>query len=357
MRWKLLAAFGGGFTVVFVVIAAWILQFSTNSATERVRETLLDISVGGAATIDADTLSMLIADAPEPDPEAIYPAIAGDLAGTVAGPDAEWPTDERYWDHVDELARIRQISPEASPYTYVRGPDGVIRFVGSWGATGRDFLDGTPDGGRFLQDIAEAGLDDETLGFFANGLEMTTEQPDYEDDFGTWISAYTPVFDSAGVVIAALGVDYPLEYVEQVRSRVVRVLYPVFGIAYIALIALVIYLSRGLTRRLSRLSAATQRVADGAYDVDLTGAAHSRFSDEMTELAGAFQVMTERVGDRERVLVKQVQVLKVEIDDVKRREAVAEITDSDFFHDLAAKASLMRAKAKGLVDDPVTQDG
>ena len=52
-RWKLLIAFGGGFTLVFVLVAFWILRFSTDSATERVQDNLRGIAVGGATTIDA----------------------------------------------------------------------------------------------------------------------------------------------------------------------------------------------------------------------------------------------------------------------------------------------------------------
>ena len=72
------------------------------------------------------------------------------------------------------------------------------------------------------------------------------------------------------------------------------------------------------------------------------------FSDEMTELANSFLAMTKKVGDRERTLTQTVQVLRVEIDQAKRKDAVSEIVDSDFFNDLTKKAGVMRAKVKGL---------
>jgi len=75
--------------------------------------------------------------------------------------------------------------------------------------------------------------------------------------------------------------------------------------------------------------------------------ARTRFPDEMTELADSFGVMTRKVGARERTLVQQVRVLKVEIDEVKRQRAVAEITDTDFFSTLTTKAAAMRAKVRG----------
>ena len=356
MRWKLLLAFGTGFTAVFVIVAWAILQFSTTTATDRVRDTLRGISTGGTLTIDIEAFVELKNLDLTPEIGALYPANAGTLAGTAATAESQYPTDPRYWDHVAELAAIRRTNPESSPYSYALAPDGVVRAVGSWGALGYPEIGvDDPDGFRFQQAVTDF-IDDETLGYFTAGFVETTEQPAYSDTLDSWISVYSPITDTAGEVVGALGVDYPLAYVDEVRSRVLRVLYPVFGISYVVLLGLVVFLSGWLTRRLARLSAATARVADGDYDVDLTSAASARFSDEMTELADSFRVMTEKVGTRERTLVQQVQVLKVEIDEAKRQQAVAEITDTDFFLDLTAKASALRAKVKA-AEEPPSSDG
>lgn len=356
MRWKLLLAFGAGFTVVFVVVAVAILQFSTSTATDRVRDTLRGISTGGSLTIDVDAFVDLKNLELVPEIGATYPANAGVLAGTVATAESEYPTDPRYWDHVAELAAIRRTNPESSPYTYAPAPDGVVRAVGSWGALGYPEIGvDPPDGFRFQQNVLDF-IDTATLEYFEAGFVETTEQPAYSDALDSWISVYTPIADAEGQVVGALGVDYPLAYVDDVRSRVLRVLYPVFGISYAVLLGLVVFLSGWLTRRLARLSAATSRVADGDYDVDLTSAARARFSDEMTELADSFRVMTDKVGTRERTLVQQVAVLKVEIDEAKRQQAVSEITDTDFFLDLTAKASALRAKVKA-AEDSAPGDG
>jgi methyl-accepting chemotaxis protein len=171
-------------------------------------------------------------------------------------------------------------------------------------------------------------------------------QPAYTDEYGTWISTYTPIVDDAGTTVGVLGVDYSLSYVNDVRGNVLRVLYPVFGAAYVVLLLIVLALSQRLTRRLARLSAVTRRVADGEYDIDLSSVAHSRFPDEMNALARAFAVMTEKVGKRERSLVQQVRVLKVEIDQEKRKRAVDEITETEFFATLTSTAAAMRAKIR-----------
>jgi len=68
--------------------------------------------------------------------------------------------------------------------------------------------------------------------------------------------------------------------------------------------------------------------------------------DEMFTLAESFAEMAKKVGLRERSLTREVQRLKVEIDHARREEAVKEITESDFFSDLTAKAAEMRRKAR-----------
>lgn len=346
MRWKLMLAFGIGFTIVFVVVAVWVVQFSTNTANTRVQETLRNISIGGATTIDATAFTELIALAPKPVPGEVYPSNSGYLAGTVATVDSVYPTSPLYWDQCNQIADIRRTNPEASPYTYFMDADGQMKFVSSWGALGYPtMVTDPPGGGEFLTPISTI-VDPVTASYFAQGLVETTQQPKYTDALSTWISVYTPIKNAAGVTVGAIGVDYDIAYVNKVYDDVVRVLYPVLAVAYVVLLGLVYLLSGSLTRRLGRLSTATKRVSEGDYEVDLSSAAKSRIDDEMTELAKSFAVMTEKVGARERKLVAQVAVLKVEIDQKKRQQAVAEITDTDFFSELTAKADLMRGKVK-----------
>jgi HAMP domain-containing protein len=157
---------------------------------------------------------------------------------------------------------------------------------------------------------------------------------------------YTPVTNSSGVVVGGLGVDYYYTYVSEVRTQVLTTLIWVFGPAYLVLMGIVVWLSGWLTRRLGRLSDATRLVADGDYDVDLASATDGRFSDEMTELGDVFKTMIAKVGARERSLNKQVQVLKVEINEQRRQQAVEEIVDSDFFADLSVKAASLRKKVR-----------
>ena len=348
MRWKLLIAFGLGVSLVFVVVATWIVRFSTDTARNRLTENLRSLSIGGAQTIDAEEFRSLTRTERAVVPGDPYPANAATLAGTAAAADSAYPTTAAYWDHVNQIANIRRTNPEASPYTYYRGDDGNLEFIGSWSALGYPTMNVDPPIGTLFHQPVSTLVDDTTATYFERGLTGTTAQPAYTDRFGHWISVYTPIVAADGTTVGAIGVDYPLAYVDQVQSRVRSVLFPVFGIAYVILILLVLYLSHWMTRRLGRLSSATRRVSGGDYDVDLSGAAKAVFPDEMTDLAQSFGVMTEKIRARERSLVRQVQVLKVEIDEAKRQQSVAEITESDFFTSLTAKATALRARVREL---------
>jgi HAMP domain-containing protein len=353
MRWKMLAGFGAGFTVVFLVVALVLLNWFTGEADRNLRQTLTGIAVGGAQTIDGDPLPGLIDDIPTRDSITeslgeLYPAGAGLLTGTPMTEELSkrYPVDERYWALVDALVNIRRTNPEASPYLYAYDGTGDLAYVTSWAARGKPTADDSPAAGVPYLISAEA-VGAEAVPYLLGGLERTTEQPgSYTDDFGDWISVYTPVFDSNGAVVGGLGVDYYYTYVSEVRSQVITTLLWVFVPSYLILMGIVVWLSGWLTRRLGRLSAATRRVAEGDYDVDLSGATDSRFVDEMTDLAGVFKTMVAKVRIRERTLSNQVQVLKVEIDEQRRQQAVDEIVDSDFFAALTSKASSLRQKIR-----------
>ena len=270
-----------------------------------------------------------------------------------------YPVDERYWALVDSLVNIRRTNPEASPYLYAFDGTGELAYVTSWAARGKPTADDSPAAGvPYLISAEEVGAD--AVPFMLDGLEQITAQPcSYTDYFGEWISVYTPVTNSSGEVVGGLGVDYYYTYVSEVRGQVLATLLWVFVPSYVILMGIVVWLSGWLTRRLGRLSNASRLVADGDYEVDLTSATVGRFADEMTDLADVFKVMVAKVGSRERTLNKQVQVLKVEIDQQRRQQAVNEIVDSDFFTALTTKAAAMRKKAdlKEDAEEPQTSVG
>jgi len=68
--------------------------------------------------------------------------------------------------------------------------------------------------------------------------------------------------------------------------------------------------------------------------------------DELGQLARVFQRMAQEIAAREEQLKRQIQVLRIEIDEVKKLRQVAEITETDYFQALREKAKILRHPVK-----------
>lgn len=333
MRWKLLIGFGSAFTLVFAVISIWVYQYTSSTAFDRLSSQLRSATVGGSNGVDAELFTKLLATVPAV-PDASNPTGLG------------WPTSPLYEESASQIARIQQVSPEAFPYTYFRDPaDGELYY-----ATSSGFFLEPHDGAPYRAPVRPL-VSADSYDYMLRGLVDTTEEPIASDAYGDWLSDYTPIRDEAGKVVGALGVDYSIAYLDEVQNGVRREILPVLAGAYLVLLALVVYVSSTLVRPLRRLTAGAQRVSEGEYDVEVTSLTETRFPDEMTELAAAFQVMAGKVAERERSLKQEVQRLRVEIDHARRDASVREIVESDFFTDLTAKAAEMRRRARGQDSD------
>lgn len=326
VRWKLLAAFAGAFTVVFVFIAFWVVQHATANAMDRIKSQLSSTAIGGAQTLDARAFAALVESVP-------------------AVPDASNPTGYTYPDSLlyrqiaRQLLRITEVVPSAQPYTYFRDPaNGQLYFAVSAG-----YYYDPQFGVTFKQPVSEVS-GPETIARMERGLTRTTEEPAYTDTFGDWVSAYSPILNDKGESVGAIGVDYPLDYVAEVQANARRDLAPILLATYALLLLLVLVISGYLVRPLRRLTDATHRIAEGEYDLEVRELVKSRFPDELYELGESFEIMAAKVAARERSLTKEVQRLRVEIDTVKREQSVEEITGTDFFSDLKSKAATLRAR-------------
>jgi CHASE3 domain sensor protein len=82
----------------------------------------------------------------------------------------------------------------------------------------------------------------------------------------------------------------------------------------------------------------------------LTGV--SARTDALGQLARTFVRMAREVRAREERLKAQVRELKIEIDEARQAKRVAEITDTDYFKDLRARASDLRRVVEGSGEPP-----
>lgn len=316
---KLLIAFSLVFSVVFALAFAWFYRFSTQAALEQIRGDLTNTLHATLEGIDGDEFAALVSQA------AIDPSTG------VPG------QDERYQAHQQWLDLIHRIEPRANPYTYIKSPEGRdVQWVGDIFRIIRP-----EDGTQFLESYTPLA------DFILLGLEQETSRMTiYTDDWGTWVSAYGPIRNSAGEAVGAVGIDFAAGYVSQVQQQIRNSVFVAFLVTYGGLFVVVLILSRVLTRPIVKLTKMASCVANGWYDQDFAGLASGvgLLRDEISTLAETFVVMVDKVREREESLKQQVAELKIEIDEVKRQQQVGEIVDSDFFQELRDKAQVIRRR-------------
>jgi CRP-like cAMP-binding protein len=93
--------------------------------------------------------------------------------------------------------------------------------------------------------------------------------------------------------------------------------------------------------QVSQLIGAAQAVEQGTYRADLITRVGQR-EDELGQLARVFGRMAEQVQEREQQLRQQVAALRIEIDRERKQKQVDEVTSTDYFQQLRARAASLR---------------
>ncbi len=98
-------------------------------------------------------------------------------------------------------------------------------------------------------------------------------------------------------------------------------------------------------KAVASLTAAAAAIEQGAFDPAMLTGVSAR-NDELGRLARVFDHMAAQVVIRETQLRQEVERLKVEIDDARKKEQVAEITETTYFQDLQVKAANLRRRMR-----------
>lgn len=94
-------------------------------------------------------------------------------------------------------------------------------------------------------------------------------------------------------------------------------------------------------REVSRIAATAQQIEGGVYEFQQL-ADVCRRDDELGHLARTFVHMAEEIHRREQKLQREVQSLRIEIDQARQARNVSEIVDSEYFQHLQQEAQKLR---------------
>jgi len=330
LRYKLLISFFLMFSIAFAAAYYWFWTYSTRTATDRIQTDLVDTLHGTLKGIDGDEFEALVKE-----------GIADDTGVPSQDP--------LYLHHQNWLIAVNGVEPRAyNTYTYIKGSqlDEVL-----W--IGDNYRQIEPDVATKFKESYTRGPESLIMqGFVENTVNMRI----YTDPWGDHVSAYGPIKNSKGEVVGAVGIDFLADYVRQVQNGIRQTMIISILITYLALFLLVFILSSYLTRPIHKLTIAAQCVGEGDYEQDFSSLTRDRLPDEIDVLASNFSIMVGKVYQRELTLRRQVEELKIEIDEAKRTREVSEIVDTDFFRDLQDKATRMRARRLGAETEDSSQE-
>ncbi len=134
-----------------------------------------------------------------------------------------------------------------------------------------------------------------------------------KDSYGTWLSAYAPVFDAEGKAVAVLGADIASQRIQSLlRSLLVADLLAML-LALVLAALLAAWLSARVTRPLTELQAFVREIGRG----DLGKRLRPQRRDEFGELAEAINQMAEGLEERESLKGALVHYVRSQAGDSK----------------------------------------
>ena len=126
-------------------------------------------------------------------------------------------------------------------------------------------------------------------------------------------------------------------------------------VTLLGVLMLAVLLARTIVSPILSLTNVAKLIEAGQWDkVDIARLEKIGGGAEVGQLARIFASMTRQVYVRETDLRKQVEGLKIVIDETKRKKAVEEITDSEFFQNLSERASKIRQRQRSSSQNPDT---
>ena len=214
---------------------------------------------------------------------------ARDLDGIRTAEDVE---QAAYQETLDKMRRVRRTNPDiAFLYVMRRADDGAVSFV-----VDSDETEAQAQPGAAYDDVVPEMREGFHLPVVDNNL--------YEDKWGTFLSGYAPLRNGAGRYL--VGIDMRADQVRHnLRELRLTGLASLFASILLALL-FALYLSRGLTRRIARVTAQCRDLALGRLNARIEG----RTFDEFDDLAESFNAMGETLGGTRADLEKAIAELK-----------------------------------------------
>jgi methyl-accepting chemotaxis protein len=173
----------------------------------------------------------------------------------------------------------------------------------------------------------------------ADGVGMTVAATTYIDEFSK------PLEETKRRIAAtALSVN---EHINAELNGTLRTFLGALIIMILAVSGVSFLLSGVITNPIMALTKAAQTIERGERFEPESIASLTRARDELAQLARVFSRMAVEVQARVERLKRQVEELRIEINEAKKAKQVAEITETEYFQYLQEHAKEIRERAQG----------
>jgi GAF domain-containing protein/HAMP domain-containing protein len=153
------------------------------------------------------------------------------------------------------------------------------------------------------------------------------EEGFYEDAYGRFLSAYTPIYNSQGEPVGVLGIDI---LAETILRREMSFLYQLIGIYSLSLLLLVVggvIFANYLANPIIQLRDMTNKISQGNFDIHIENIPKTR---ELAELSIDLNTMTENlrelINDLEQRVVERTAGLTKKTDQLRAASFIARQT-------------------------------
>jgi methyl-accepting chemotaxis protein len=228
-------------------------------------------------------------------------AIAQTVAANVDGDGMEQALATRQkdaqWDRVKAFVDRTAIETDTQ-YLYLIGADHASGDF-TYYAEGKNPR--VPDAEIDFLDLEDASIyGDTAFEMLETGIPVIKDIV-VTEDFGTLVSAYTPIFNSAGDVIGFAGADVSMETaLANVNAFTLRTILIVIGFAVVFSLLANRFVDIRVRRPIALVSAAAERIAAGELNV---GISYPK-NDEIGQLFGAFNRMSETTANQIEIFKK-----------------------------------------------------
>jgi Methyl-accepting chemotaxis protein len=198
-----------------------------------------------------------------------------------------------YQDILNSMSSAKSKSVARNFYTVERVQGTEAKFL----------VDVSVDASEFLADYT---LNNEMEEVFNDKIVVTNES--YTDEYGTFISAYAPIKNSQGKIIAIAGVDVDSSMFEGIRNTLLKTI--ILTIAIVSILAFImIYLySKKISENIIKIQDVLNKMSEGDFTRDI----NIKTKDEIEDIALSINKVQNSLKD----LINGVVVVATDISNV-----------------------------------------